>query len=275
MKLRLAFALAVVLFPSGRIFAQTPTLSCRPLDPGGNTFIQPDEKVIGDQVCKVVETQFPNVAPRPATPKPTPNPVAAQVTAATLPPSSPAPAPAMAVPTQVQPEPRDGKVRLLVTDEPKDESIFLAAHASGWHVDGSSSGSVSGSFVNGTGSVNGSSSGYVNGSGGSAGAAYGYSEKGADPRTVEVQADLYKACPSIVVTNNPVRADYVMLFRRQGGKRSQMFIFGGLTGLALSAHSKVDGASVFDRTGDMAYATRERTVEKAIKDVCRHLPNGH
>jgi len=130
---------------------------------------------------------------------------------------------------------------------------------------------VSGSFVNGTGSINGSSSADIHGSGGSAGAAYGYSQKGADPRTVEVQADLYKRCPSIVVTNDPARADYVLLFRREGGKRSSFFAFGGLTGLALSAHAKVDGASVFDTNGDMVFATRARTVESAIKEVCGHL----
>jgi len=95
--------------------------------------------------------------------------------------------------------------------------------------------------------------------------------QGADPRTVEVQADLYKKCPSIVVTNNPARADYVLLFRRQGGKRSSMYAFDGLTGLALSAHSKVDGASVFDTNGAMVFATRAQNVETAIKEVCGHL----
>jgi hypothetical protein len=169
------------------------------------------------------------------------------------------------------PRPSDGKVRLFVTDEPKDESIFLAAHHSGWQVNGNSSSQMSGSFVNTSGSINGSSDASVHGSGGSAGAAYGYSQKGADPRTVEVQADLYKTCPSIVVTNDPSRADYVLLFRREGGKRSSMFAFGGLTGLALSAHSKVDGASVFDTNGDMVIAVRARTVKGAIKEVCPHL----
>jgi hypothetical protein len=142
-------------------------------------------------------------------------------------------------------------MRLFVTDEPKDETTFISAHRSGWQASGSN--------------------GNVSGSGGSAGAASGYSQKGADPRTVEVQADLYKRCPSIIVTNDPARADYAMLFRREGGKRSSMFAFGGLAGLAFSAHSKVDGASVFDTNGDMVYATRARTVETAIKEVCGHL----
>jgi len=250
-------ALAVALFCSASLWAQTPTLSCRPMQPG-NTYIDPDEKVIGDQICKIVATATQPQKQAAANAQPPP----VQTTPAP-PDSTSAPAPeAQATSTDAKPDPttdsapaagkiNDGRIRLFVTDEPKDESIFLAAHRSGWQVSGHN--------------------GNVSGSGGSAGAAYGYSDKGPDPRTVELEADLYKSCPSIVVTNDPSRGDYVLLFRRQGGKRSQMFIFGGLTGLALSAHSKVDGASVFDKNGDMVYATRERTVGKAIKEVCGHL----
>jgi len=237
----------------GAAFAQSPDPSkwmCRNLSESGN-FIYQGETVFGTQACRPIP-QAPPVAPSSQAP----------TEATPAPQSDPAPAPIKV---------NDGKVRLYVTDEPKDESIFLAAHHSGWQANGHSSGQMSGSFVNGTGSMQGSSSGSVSGSGGSAGAAYGYSERGADPRTVEVQADLYKKCPSIVVTNVPARADYVLLFRRQGGKRSTMFVFGGLTGLALSANAKVDGASVFDTNGDMVFATRARTVGGAIKDVCGHL----
>jgi hypothetical protein len=244
----LAFGPAALAQP-----AQAPDPSkwmCRNLAESGN-FIYQGETVFGTQACRPIP-QAPPVAPKSEAP----------TEAAPAPPSDPAPPPAKV---------DDGKTRLYVTDEPKDESIFLAAHHSGWQVNGNSSGQMSGSFVRGTGSVSGSSNGYVSGSGGSAGAAYGYSEKGADPRTVEVQADLYKKCPSIVVTNNPARADYVLLFRRQGGKRSAMFMFGGLTGLALSSNAKVDGASVFDTNGDMVFATRARTVGGAIKEVCGHL----
>jgi hypothetical protein len=61
------------------------------------------------------------------------------------------------------------------------------------------------------------------------------------------------------------------VFRRRGGSRSSMFAFGGLTGLALSGAMKVDGASLFQADGDMVYATKQSTVEKAIKDVCAHI----
>jgi hypothetical protein len=51
-----------------------------------------------------------------------------------------------------------------------------------------------------------------------------------------------------------------------------MFALGGLTGLALSAGAKVDGASLFENSGDMVFATKQNTVEKAIKDICEHIP---
>ncbi len=51
-----------------------------------------------------------------------------------------------------------------------------------------------------------------------------------------------------------------------------MFAFGGLSGLALSAAAKVDGASLFETNGDMLFASKQNTVEKAIKDICDHVP---
>lgn len=256
--------LLAALLSAAPAFAQTQTqLVCRDLKDSGG-FLYAGETVVNGQACRQVtyaptqQATLVNASATVATPAAAP--VAASPDPLTAEPVAPPP-----------PKINDGKVRLLVTDEPNDESVFIASHRSGWQVHGSSSGQVSGSFVNGTGSINGSSSGYVSGSGGSSSASFGYSHNGADPRTVEVQADLYKKCPSIVVTNDPSRADYVLLFRREGGKRSSMFAFGGLTGLAISAHEKVDGASVFDTNGDMTFATRARTVETAIKEVCGHL----
>jgi hypothetical protein len=259
-------AILSLLMLSSVASAQSPDpskLMCRNISESGG-FVYQGETIFGSQACRPIQQAVLQpvaaTAPRPDV----------GFTASAIPNTAPTdatPAP-ISAPT---PKINDGKTRLYVTDEPKDESIFIASHHSGWQVNGHSSGQVSGSFVNGTGSVSGSSNGYVNGSGGSAGAAYSYSQKGADPRTVEIQADLYKRCPSIVVTDDPARADYALLFRREGGKRSSMFAFGGLTGLALSAHSKVDGASVFDTNGDMVFATRARTVETAIKEVCGHV----
>ena len=136
----------------------------------------------------------------------------------------------------------DGKLRIYVTDHPMFESNGMAQAAGNRH-------------------------------GGSA-AAVSHTQSGDDPRTVEVQADIRKVCPAnIIASNNPDRADYVLVFRRRGGERSAFFAMGGLTGLALSAMAKVDGASLFENTGDMLYATKQNTVEKAIKDICDHIPN--
>jgi hypothetical protein len=51
-----------------------------------------------------------------------------------------------------------------------------------------------------------------------------------------------------------------------------MFAFGGLAGLALSATSKVDGASLFAANGDLVTATKQRTVENAIREICASIP---
>jgi hypothetical protein len=105
-------------------------------------------------------------------------------------------------------------------------------------------------------------------------AAFAAAERGDNPRTVEIQTDLLQGCPAnVIVTSDPYQATYILVFRRQNGKRSTMFVFGGLSGLALSAAMKVDGASLFKTNGDMVYSTKQRTVEKTIKDVCSNLPS--
>lgn len=103
--IRLCFrsgALAVALFWSAGLSAQTPTLSCRPLQTG-NTYIDADEKVIGNQACKIVTGAIPAqkqpaayvqpistpVTPAPANPAPptaiSAPPATAQVAADSLP----------------------------------------------------------------------------------------------------------------------------------------------------------------------------------------------
>ena len=135
----------------------------------------------------------------------------------------------------------DGKVRVYVTDHPMFEANGI---------------------VRASGDRNGGSAAGVS-----------HTQAGDDPRTVEVEADIMKVCPTfIVASNNPDRADLVLVFRRRGGSRSSMFALGGLTGLALAGTMKVDGASLFQADGDMIYATKQNTVEKAIKDTCAHIP---
>lgn len=155
------------------------------------------------------------------------------------------PADQVAAPQAPPPPPfhsTDGKVRVYVTDHPIFEANGIAMASGNRH-------------------------------GGSAGAT-SHVLAGDDPRTVEVQADIQKVCPAYVIaSNNPDRADYVLVFRRRGGERSTMFALGGLTGLALSGAAKVDGGSLFQNDGDMVYATKQTTVEKAIRDICLHIPS--
>jgi hypothetical protein len=92
--------------------------------------------------------------------------------------------------------------------------------------------------------------------------------KGDDPRTIEIQADLMKSCPTIQVTSDPANTNYVLVLRREGNKRSAMFAMGGLAGLALSSGMKVDNISLFLNNGDLVFATKERTVEKAVQAIC-------
>ena len=126
------------------------------------------------------------------------------------------------------------KPRIYVTDKPMDQASFLATRN----------------------------------------AAVANIQRGDDPRTTEIQADIVKICPHVTVTSQIERADYVLVFRRQNGKRSSMFVLGGLSGLALSAFSKVDGASLFNSEGDMVTATKQRTVEKSIRELCGSIPKG-
>jgi len=148
-------------------------------------------------------------------------------------------------PPQVPPPPpfhsTDGKVRIYVTDHPIFEANAIGQAAANRH--------------------------------GGAAAEVSHVQAGDDPRTVEIQADIQKLCPpNVIASNNPDRADYVLVFRRRGGSRSSMFALGGLSGLALSATMKVDGASLFESNGDMVYATKQNSVEKSIKDICDHIP---
>lgn len=170
-------------------------------------------------------------------PAPAAQPIAPQIPA-------PAQAPATANAPDAHPQPfhsTDGKIRVYVTDHPMFESNGMLMASGDRH-------------------------------GGSA-AGVSHMQAGDDPRTVEIHADMLKVCPPfIMVSNNPDRADYVLVFRRQGGTRSSMFAMGGLTGLALSAAAKVDNASLFDNSGDLVYATKQTSVEKSVRDVCAHIP---
>jgi len=104
MKIRFcSYVIVVALVLPAAVFAQTPSLSCRPLDPG-NTYIEPDEKVIGNQVCKIVSasnaTSKSPSSQNAQAPAPTPAPAAAPASGpAPAPPQPPAQQPEQAAPS--------------------------------------------------------------------------------------------------------------------------------------------------------------------------------
>ena len=171
-----------------------------------------------------------------------------------VPQSQPAPAP--------RPKINDGKIRLYVTDRPITEVISMihggsygTANASGYAQGNRAAYSASaqqGSYVGGSTKDN---------------------RGGADPRTLEVSADILEKChvPNLVVTNDPDMADYIMDFRRQGGTRSEFFALGGLTGLAIASGIKVDHAALYAINGDLIFASKARTVGGAVSEACAHF----
>jgi len=143
------------------------------------------------------------------------------------------------------------KVRVLITDDPIFEHTGIAKSSEGF----SGGGNRNGWSVQGGGSS----------------AAVSHTQAGADPRTTEIQAEIFKSCPTVVVTNNPRAADYVLVLRREGGKRSSMFAFGGIYGLAISAAMKVNKVAVFNHSGDMVFAGKATSVGSAARDACSHM----
>ncbi len=272
-----------VFFPAGTRAQSTPpqgqasVLVCRPWEKqsayykNGGVYIAPNESIVGDSICHV-EAKSSAPAPAPA--------VTSPVTSILPPQPAPTPAPARVEavqppqPAPPKPEPRaDRKRRIFVTDSMIDEQTFVARKSSRASASGQSSASLNGSWDRNGGSVNGSANGSFQASGNSQAAEFGFTQHGNDPRTVEVYSLIYKECSAkAVVTDDPGKADFILVFRRQDGKRSSMFAFGGLTGLALSANMKLNGAALFStESGDMTFATEEKSVRGTIKKVCAQV----
>ena len=151
----------------------------------------------------------------------------------------------------------DGKIRVYVTDRPITEVITMIRGGSAGTAQATAY-SASAQEASGFGGVRSDSRG------------------GVDPRTLEVSADILEKChvSNLVVTNDPALADFVMDFRRQGGTRSTFFALGGLSGLAISSAIKVDYAALYAPNGDLIYASKARTVEGAVNEVCLHFKSG-
>jgi hypothetical protein len=144
----------------------------------------------------------------------------------------------------------DNKVRLFITDDPLFETYAFGHSSAGYYANAYNAGGAAHS------------------------ADFAANPNGkADPRTVELQADMQKSCPQFTVTSNIQNADYILWFRRNDQHRTKMLLLLGATGGLISAVQKVNGASLFAANGDMVYATRESTVGSTVKDMCKHVPN--
>jgi len=97
------------------LFAQKPTLSCRPL-PDSNTFIQPDEQIVGNQICKIV------VAPASSPSQPTQT-----AKLANDPPAAPAEAVPTPSPAVAQPVPSPNPEAVEATSAPIKPCLIVAS----------------------------------------------------------------------------------------------------------------------------------------------------
>ena len=82
------------------------------------------------------------------------------------------------------------------------------------------------------------------------GSAAGAFSGGARPQTVEVIKTFGERCQSVTVTMDKSKADYIVLFDRDGGK-----------GYA----RKRDKIAVFKRNGDVLYSASTRSVGSAVQ----------
>lgn len=85
------------------------------------------------------------------------------------------------------------------------------------------------------------------------GSAAGHFSGGARPQTVELIKTFGERCPAVTVSMNRDKADFIILFDREGGK-----------GVA-RRHDKI---AVFKRDGDVLYSGSTRSLGNAVKDAC-------
>lgn len=125
---------------------------------------------------------------------------------------------------------------LVAQDKPADSKARV-------YVSDSQSWQMAGGFA-----AHGDSSGEFNAGGHFAG--------GARPQTVEVIKTFGERCPAVVVTMDKAKADYVVLFDREGGK---------------SYARKRDKIAVFRNSGDVVYSGSTRSLGNAVQDACEAL----
>lgn len=83
---------------------------------------------------------------------------------------------------------------------------------------------------------------------------------GSKPQTVELIKTFGERCPSVVVTMEKTKADFVVLFDRESAK-----------GIA----RKRDKIAVFKKDGDVLYSESVRSVGTAVQDSCASIEKEH
>ncbi len=76
---------------------------------------------------------------------------------------------------------------------------------------------------------------------------------GARPQTAEIIKTFGDRCPSLVITNNREKADYVVLLDHEGGKAPFL---------------RDNKVVIFDREGDAIHSGSTRSLGNAVKDAC-------
>ncbi|MEO5923240.1 MAG: hypothetical protein ABIR70_05365 [Bryobacteraceae bacterium] len=76
---------------------------------------------------------------------------------------------------------------------------------------------------------------------------------GARPQTAEIMKTFGSKCPSVTVTINRDRADYIVILEHEGGKE---------------VFQKDNKLAVFDKNGDMILSNSTRKLGNAVKEAC-------
>jgi hypothetical protein len=79
-----------------------------------------------------------------------------------------------------------------------------------------------------------------------------FAQGGTHPQTVEVMKTFGESCPNLVVTSNPDKADYKVLFERESNK-------------GLRKHNKF---AAFNQNGDMVYSASTRNLGNSVRGFC-------
>jgi hypothetical protein len=81
----------------------------------------------------------------------------------------------------------------------------------------------------------------------------GATSGGARPQTAEIVKTFNERCPSVIVTNNKERANYVVILDDEGGK----------------GYARRDNKiAVFNRDGNAIFSDSTRSLGNAVKDAC-------